>query len=59
MEHEINLEGQEMTEFEVKRLLILERIDELDRTKELTNDPELIEKIEERKKALRSQLPVT
>lgn len=56
MEH---MEGQEMTEYEVKRLLILERIDELDRMKDLTNDTELIAKIEERKKALRSQLPVT
>lgn len=59
MEKEIILEEQEMTEYEVKRLLILERIDELDRVKDMTDDPDLIEKIEERKKALRSQLPVT
>lgn len=60
MEHENSMEGQEeVTEFEVKELIILSRVDELDRMKELTDDAELIAKIEERKKALRSQLPVT
>ena len=45
-----------MTDTQEKRLEMLARIDEIDRMMDYTNDDELLKKMEERKKALRTAL---
>ncbi len=45
-----------MTDTQKKRLEMLARIDEIDRMMDCTTDEELLEKMAERKKALRAAL---